>query len=149
MNLPLWIARRYFFSKQKRSFINLISLVSMLGVGMGTMALVVVLSVFNGMEELNRTIFKTFEADLTISPRQGKRLTITPKLLQTVRQTAGVDIVTPVIEDNALARYRDGQTVIKLKGVDSTYLQRGQLDTTLTEGKLKLQEEGANYALVA
>jgi len=149
MNLPLWIARRYFFSKQKRSFINLISLVSMLGVGVGTMALVVVLSVFNGMEELNRTIFRTFEADLTIAPREGKRLTVTPKLLQTVRQTEGVGLVTPVIEDHALARYRDGQTVINLKGVDSTYLKRGQMDTTLTEGKLKLQEDGLNYALVA
>ncbi|MFD1143083.1 ABC transporter permease [Larkinella insperata] len=149
MNLPLWIARRYFFSKRKRSFINLISLVSMLGVGVGTMALVVVLSVFNGMEELNRMIFKTFEADLTISPAQGKRLTVTPGLLQTIQKTGQVNLVTQVIEDNALARYRDGQTVVKLKGIDNSYLQRRQLDTALVEGKLRLQEDGVNYALVA
>lgn len=149
MNLPLWIARRYFFSKRKRSFINLISIVSMLGVGVGTMALVVVLSVFNGMEELNRMIFKTFEADLTISPAQGKRLTVTADLLQTIKQTGQVNLVTQVIEDNALARYRDGQTVVKLKGIDSSYLQRRQLDTALVEGKLRLQEDGVNYALVA
>jgi lipoprotein-releasing system permease protein len=149
MNLPLWIARRYFFSKRKRSFINLISLVSMLGVGVGTMALVVVLSVFNGMEELNRMIFKTFEADLTVAPAQGKRLTVSPGLLQTIRKTGEVLLITQVIEDNALARYRDGQTVVKLKGIDNSYLQRRQLDTALVEGKLRLQEDGVNYALVA
>ncbi|MGA0558010.1 ABC transporter permease [Larkinella sp. VNQ87] len=149
MNLPLWIARRYFLSKRKRSFINLISLVSMLGVGVGTMALVVVLSVFNGMEELNRIIFKTFEADLTIAPAQGKRLTVSPALLQTIRQSSEVALMTQVIEDNALARYRDGQTVVKLKGVDSSYLQRRQLDTALVEGNLRLQEDGVNFALVA
>ncbi|RRB02753.1 FtsX-like permease family protein [Larkinella rosea] len=149
MNLPLWIARRYFFSKRKRSFINLISLVSMLGVGVGTMALVVVLSVFNGMEELNRMIFKTFEADLTVAPALGKRLTASPELLQAIRKTGDVVLITQVIEDNALARYRDGQTVIKLKGIDNSYLQRRQLDTALVEGKLRLQEDGVNYALVA
>ncbi|MGV3560718.1 ABC transporter permease [Larkinella arboricola] len=149
MNLPLWIARRYFFSKRKRSFINLISLVSMLGVGVGTMALVVVLSVFNGMEELNRMIFKTFEADLTISPAQGKRLTVSPGLLQTIQKTGQVHLITQVIEDNALARYRDGQTVVKLKGIDNSYLQRRQLDTALVEGRLRLQEDGMAYALVA
>ncbi|WP_421830024.1 ABC transporter permease [Larkinella sp.] len=149
MNLPLWIARRYFFSKRKRSFINLISLVSMLGVGVGTMALVVVLSVFNGMEELNRMIFKTFEADLTVAPAQGKRLTVSPALLQNIRKNGEVLLITQVIEDNALARYREGQTVVKLKGIDNSYLQRRQLDTALVEGKLRLQENGVDYALVA
>ncbi|GAB3898380.1 FtsX-like permease family protein [Larkinella knui] len=149
MNLPLWIARRYFFSKRKRSFINLISLVSMLGVGVGTMALVVVLSVFNGMEELNRMIFKTFEADLTVAPAQGKRLTVSPGLMQKIQKTGDVVLITQVIEDNALARYRDGQTVVKLKGIDNSYLQRRQLDTALVQGKLRLQEDGINYALVA
>ncbi|WP_234733631.1 ABC transporter permease [Tellurirhabdus bombi] len=149
MNLPLWIARRYFFSKHKRSFISLISLFSMLGVGVGTMALVVVLSVFNGMEELNRTIFQTFEADLTVLPRTGKRLTVTPAMLQTVRQAEGVEFVTQVIEDNALARYGNGQAVVKVKGVDETYLRRREMDTTLTEGKLRLLEEGVQFASVA
>ncbi|MGM9510965.1 MULTISPECIES: FtsX-like permease family protein [Larkinella] len=149
MNLPLWIARRYFFSKRKRSFINLISLVSMLGVGVGTMALVVVLSVFNGMEELNRMIFKTFEADLTVAPAQGKRLTVSPAMLQNIRKNGEVLLITQVIEDNALARYREGQTVVKLKGIDNSYLQRRQLDTALVEGKLRLQENGVDYALVA
>ncbi|GAB3640016.1 ABC transporter permease [Spirosoma arcticum] len=149
MNLPTWIARRYFFSKKKRSFISWLSILSMLGVGVGTMALVVVLSVFNGMEELNRQIFKTFESDMTISPKQGKRFMASPELLSRLRQTPGVSLLTAIAQDNALAKYDDRQTVVRLKGVDDNYLQRQQLDSALLEGKLLLRRDGVNYAMVA
>ena len=149
MNLPAWIARRYFFSRKKRSFISWLSNLSMLGVGIGTMALVVVLSVFNGMEELNRQIFKTFEADMTVTPKQGKRFLAPPALLTRLRQTPGVSLLTSIAEDNALARYNNAQTVIKLKGVDDNYLQRPQLDSALLEGKLLLRRDRVNYAVVA
>lgn len=149
MNLPTWIARRYFFSKKKRSFISWLSMLSMLGVGVGTMALVIVLSVFNGMEALNRQIFKTFESDMTIAPSQGKRFLASPELLSRLRQTPGVSLVTAVAQDNALAKYEERQTVVRLKGVDDNYLQRQQLDSALLEGKLLLRRDGVNYAVVA
>lgn len=149
MNLPLFIARRYFFSKRKRSFISWLSVFSMLGVGVGTLALVVVLSVFNGMEELNRQLFRSFEADMTITPRQGKRLAAPASLLQKLRQVAGVEVLTPVIKDNALARYADAQTVVQIKGVDNSYTQRQQLDSAIVEGEFRIQERGVNYAVVA
>lgn len=149
MNLPTWIARRYFFSKKKRSFISWLSILSMLGVGVGTMALVIVLSVFNGMEELNRQIFRTFESDMTVSPKQGKRFVASPELLARLRQTPGVVLLTAVAQDNALAKYDDRQTVVRLKGVDDNYLQRQQLDSALLEGKLLLRRDGVNYAMVA
>lgn len=149
MNLPTWIARRYFFSRKKRSFISWLSILSMLGVGVGTMALVVVLSVFNGMDELNRQIFKTFEADMTVSPRAGKRFMAPPALLGRLRQVPGVSLLTAVAQDNALAKYANGQTVVRLKGVDDNYLQRTQLDSALLEGKLLLRQNGINYAVVA
>ncbi|MVM32610.1 FtsX-like permease family protein [Spirosoma sp. HMF4905] len=149
MNLPAWIARRYFFSRKKRSFISWLSILSMLGVGVGTMALVVVLSVFNGMDELNREIFKTFEADMTISPKMGKRFLAPPALLTRLQKTPGVHLLTAVAQDNALGRYASGTTVVKLKGVDDNYLQRQQLDSALLEGKLLLRREGVNYAIVA
>lgn len=149
MNLPTWIARRYFFSRKKRSFISWLSILSMLGVGVGTMALVVVLSVFNGMDELNRQIFKTFEADMTVSPNEGKRFMAPPELLTRLRQTPGVSLLTAVAQDNALARYANGTTVVRLKGVDDNYLQRKQLDSALLEGKLLLRQHGISYAIVA
>ncbi|MBO0936903.1 ABC transporter permease [Fibrella sp. HMF5335] len=149
MNLSAFIARRYFFSRKKRSFISYLSVLSMLGVGVGTMALVVVLSVFNGMEELNRQLFKSVDADLTLSPVQGKRQTMTPALLTKLRQLADVQVITAVATDNALARYVDGQTVVRVKGVDSTFQQQHRLDTAMVEGRQILQRNGVNYALVA
>ncbi len=149
MNLAPWIARRYFFSRKKRSFISWLSILSMLGVGVGTMALVVVLSVFNGMEELNREIFKTFEADLTVSPKLGKRFAAPAALLDKVQAVAGVQAITRVAQDNALARYADGQTVVRLKGVDDNYLNQTALDSALLEGRLLLRQDGVNYAIVA
>ena len=149
MNLPAWIARRYFFSRKKRSFISWLSILSMLGVGVGTMALVIVLSVFNGMEELNRQTFKTFEADMTISPKAGKRFVAPPALLTRLRGVAGVQLLSAVAQDNALARYADAQTVIQLKGVDDNYTQRQQLDSVMLEGKMRFRQDGVNYALVA
>ncbi|GAB3031509.1 ABC transporter permease [Spirosoma pulveris] len=149
MNLPVWIARRYFFSRKKRSFISWLSILSMLGVGVGTMALVVVLSVFNGMEQLNQQIFRTFEADMTISPKQGKRFMATPDLKNRLQKIPGVNLLTTVAQDNALARYGSAQTVVRLKGVDDNYLQRQQLDSALLEGKLLLRRQGVNYAIVA
>ncbi|GAB3711176.1 FtsX-like permease family protein [Spirosoma flavus] len=149
MNLPSFIARRYFFSRKKRSFISWLSTLSMLGVGVGTMALVVVLSVFNGMEELNRQIFKTFEADMTVLPKQGKRFKASSTLIKQLRNVAGVQLLTSIAQDNALARYGNGTTVIKLKGVDDSYLKRSQIDSSIIEGRKLLNRDGVNYAIVA
>jgi lipoprotein-releasing system permease protein len=150
MHLSYRIAVRYFFSRNKRSFISLIARIAMAGVAVGTMAMVVVLSVFNGMEDLNRKIFKTFDADVKISPSEGKRFKVTEGLLGQIRSTEGVKLVTQVIEDNALARYGSQQTIVRLKGVDNTFEQQGQLDTALIEGSLKLQGNGGTpYAVIA
>ena len=150
MDLPYRIAKRYFFSRNKRSFISLIARIAMAGVGVGTMAMVVVLSVFNGMEDLNRKIFKTFDSDIRIMPAEGKRFAVSDSLLKKVRSVEGVKLVTQVIEDNALARYGNLQTIVRLKGVDETYITRGQLDSALIEGSLKLYgSNGTPYAIIA
>ena len=148
MNVSLWIARRYFVSRKKKSFISLLSNIAMLGVAVGTAALVIVLSVFNGMEDLNRQLFKSFDADIKITPASGKRFLMSDLLLKNAQKSAGVLLVTQVIEDNALARYGDRRTVVKLKGVDSTYQQRHQLDNVMVEGKLTLTADEEPQAVV-
>jgi lipoprotein-releasing system permease protein len=148
MNFSFFIAQRYFASKRKKSFISLISNISMLGVGVGTMALVVVMSVFNGMEELNRQLFRSFDPDLKITPATGKRLVISVDMLAKLKATEGIKYVTQTIEDNALARYGDRQAVVKLKGADDTFEQRHQLDTAMIEGQLMLSQEGEPKAVV-
>jgi len=150
MDLPYRIAKRYFFSRNKRSFISVIARIAMSGVAVGTMAMVVVLSVFNGMEDLNRKIFKTFDSDVKVLPSEGKRFVVNDSLLKAVKAVEGVKIVTQIIEDNALARYGNQQTIIRLKGVDSSFTQKKQLDTALVEGSLRLYgANGTPYALIA
>ncbi|MBO9613935.1 MAG: ABC transporter permease [Dyadobacter sp.] len=150
MDISYRIAVRYFFSRNKRSFISLIARIAMAGVAVGTMAMVVVLSVFNGMEDLNRKIFKTFDSDVRIVPAEGKRFKMTPALTSELKAVKGVKLVTKVIEDNALARYGSQQTIIRLKGVDSTFEQQKQLDTAIVEGSVKLVgNNGTPYAIIA
>jgi lipoprotein-releasing system permease protein len=150
MDLSYRIAIRYFFSRNKRSFISLIARIAMAGVAVGTMAMVVVLSVFNGMEDLNRKIFKTFDADVKVTPFEGKRFKMTDSLLNEIKAVKGVRLVTQVIEDNALARYGNLQIYVRLKGVDSTFQKQGQLDTALVEGTLQLYGfKGTPYAIIS
>jgi lipoprotein-releasing system permease protein len=150
MDISYRIAVRYFFSRNKRSFISLIARIAMAGVAVGTMAMVVVLSVFNGMEDLNRKIFKTFDSDVRIVPAEGKRFKMTPALMSELKAVKGVKLVTKVIEDNALARYGSQQTIIRLKGVDSTFEQQKQIDTAMIEGSVKLVgDNGTPYAIIA
>ncbi len=150
MNLSYRVALRYFLSYRKRSFISIIALIAMVGIGVGAMSMVVVLSVFNGMEELNRQIFKSFDADIRISPAEGRKFEISDSLLTAVRKTDGVGFVTQTLEDNALASYDGQQVLVRLKGVDSTFQYRRQMDTTLLEGSLKLTgPNGTRFALIS
>ncbi|WP_109742989.1 ABC transporter permease [Arcicella aurantiaca] len=148
MNFPLYIAKRYFFARKKTSFISLISMISMLGVGVGTMALVVVLSVFNGLEDFQRGLFKSFDADLKITPIKGKHFDCPPLLVQKLSKIDGVKNINQVIEENVLVRYRDAQMVVNLKGVDDNFLKQDRLKKSLIDGKLKLKENGISHGIV-
>ncbi|MEN2280571.1 FtsX-like permease family protein [Algoriphagus sp. SE2] len=138
MNLSFFIAGRYFRSKKKRNFITILSTISMVGVAVGTMALVIVMSVFNGLEDLIRGLFASFDAELKIEAAQGKSFEITEEWLDSIRALEGVEILTEVIEDNALFDYNGNQIVARLKGVSDNFLDQGRFsrgyfwgDTTL------------------
>ena len=120
----------------------------MLGVGIGTMALVIVMSVFNGLEELNREIFKSFDADLTIKPLRGKFFEINTVQKQKIKAIEGVRSVIEVIEDNTLARYGDAQTVVSFKGVDAAFIHEKRLEKNVIEGNYHLQKDSINFAIV-
>ncbi|HJX71077.1 MAG TPA: hypothetical protein VJ346_03965, partial [Bacteroidales bacterium] len=72
MNFPFYIAKRYLFAKKSHNAINIISLISMGGVAVGTMALIVVLSVFNGFDNLVQSLFNSFNPDLLVTAKEGK-----------------------------------------------------------------------------
>jgi lipoprotein-releasing system permease protein len=148
MNLSFLIAKRYFFSKKKTSFISLIANISMLGVGVGVMTLVVVLSVFNGLEDFQRSLFKSFDSDLKISVKTGKNFELTPALLQQIKGNSAVKSVMEVIQESCLLKYQDAQMVVNMKGVDETILAQEQIKKSIIEGNLKLTDGPQNYAVV-
>jgi len=149
VRLPLFIARKYFLSKKKKNFINVISIISMLGVAVGTMALVIVLSVFNGLEDLIRNLNESFDPELKIEPTTGKSFELTTDFLSGIKAIEGVEIVTQVVEDNAYVKYKNDEMVVKLKGVEKNFIDHHRLDRNIVQGRLVLEEDGVNYAIIA
>ncbi|WP_026462468.1 ABC transporter permease [Adhaeribacter aquaticus] len=148
MNVPFLIAKRYFVSKKKRNIISIISNISMIGVAVGSAALIIVLSVFNGLEDLIRSIYGSFDPDLRIVATRGKNFVTDKEFLDSLRNTPGVAFITEVVEDNALLRYEGRQKVIKLKGVSGNFFGQNRIDSTIIEGDYRLRRNGYNYALI-
>lgn len=148
MNLPSFIARRYLFAKKSSNAINVISAISVTGVTVGTMALVIVLSVFNGFDNLVKSLFNSFDPDLKISLVEGKTFVPVSQQLQLLSRTAGVAAFTKVVEENALIRYGDKQLPATIKGVDGNYLKVSGLDSMIIEGEFTLTDKGIDYAVI-
>jgi lipoprotein-releasing system permease protein len=148
MNVPFLIAKRYFFSKKKRNIISIISNIAMIGVAVGSMALIIVLSVFNGLEDLIRAIYSSFDSDLKITAAEGKSFETDTEFMNRIRRTPGVYVVSEVIEDNALLRYNDRQMVVKMKGVSENFFEQNDVDSSIVEGHHQLILNSTNYALV-
>lgn len=120
----------------------------MVGVAFSTAALVIVLSVFNGLEELLRSINTSFDPELKIEAVKGKSFELSNDQLAKISAVQGVGIVTEVIEDYAYVRYRDADMVVKLKGVSDNFIDQHRLDNHLEDGALKLRENGVMYAIL-
>jgi lipoprotein-releasing system permease protein len=148
MNVALFIAKRYFFTKKKRNIINIISIIAMIGVGVGTMALIVVLSVFNGLEDLIRSLYGKFDPEIKITSVEGKSFETDAAFRERIKKTPGVVLLTEVIEDNALLRYNDRQMVVKVKGVSDNYYKQNQIDSAIVDGDRRLKRGEQQYALI-
>lgn len=148
MNLPLFIAKRYFFSKKSQRAINIISLVSVIGVAVGTGALIIVLSVFNGFEHLVLNLYNSFDPDIKITATTGKVFSEEQLSQEKLRSINGVQYVCPVYEENALVRYSEKQTIATIKGVSDEFQLMTRLDTMVVEGKYFLKDNEHDYALV-
>lgn len=148
MNLPLFIAKRYLFAKKSHNVINIISLISAVGIAVGTTALVVVLSVYNGFEELVKGIYSTYEADLVIEPARGKFFVPEGEGFDSVRGDERIVSVSEILEENVFLTYAGRQSVATLKGVDSLYASKPALRESVVEGKFELSQLGVDHAVV-
>jgi lipoprotein-releasing system permease protein len=148
LNPSSFIAKRYFTAKKSKNFIQVLSWISMIGVAFGTTALIVVLSVFNGLQDLVRSVYNSFDPEIKIEATVGKSFEMTDSIRQSLKAIPEIKAYTEVIEDNALIMYRDQQVVARIKGVDNTYLELNRLDTFLLRGKARLEGEDVSYAIL-
>jgi len=139
---------RYLISKKKKNLINILSYISLGGVAIGTMAMVMVLSAFNGLEDLVRGLYGTFDPDLKIEVNEGKWFETQPELLFKLQNLTGVKQVVEVVEDNALLRYKNGQLVVRLKGVSKGYEKLTKMKDGIMAGKFELESGGEQMAVV-
>jgi lipoprotein-releasing system permease protein len=148
VKLPVYIAKRYLLAKKSRNAINVISGVSVAGVAVGTMALIIVLSVFNGLETMVRSIFNTFDPDIRISAAEGKTFIPDSTMLRQLGSVEGVSCYSLTLEENALLKYGDRQYIATIKGVDDNYTTVSDIDSSMWEGKFTLMsDKGRPYAI--
>lgn len=141
MNLHLLIARRYFFSRKQRTVINIISWISLIGIAVSTTALIVVLSVYNGIGQLTQSLFNSFDPPLLVQPAQGKTFHTSDMPLAQLGQIDGVAAVSELVEENAWITYHHNQAIVSLRGVDAAYPQVTGLDTLLYQGAYALRTQ--------
>lgn len=122
-NFSFYVARRYMFSKKSVGAINVISFISVTGVAVGTMALVIVLSVFNGFHDLVASLFTNFDPQIEVVPVKGKTINADAPELDRIRHLDFVDVATDVVEDQAIAVYGDCQRMVTVMGVDENFDQ--------------------------
>lgn len=121
MNYPFFIARRYLFSKKKTHAINVISLISVIGVAVATTALVVVMSVFNGFQDLVASFFTNFDPQIKVVPVMGKTAPANDPVLTKIRRLPQVEVATETLQDMAMAVYNGHQAMVTIKGVDDNF----------------------------
>lgn len=148
MRFPLFIALRYLFSRKSTNVINIISGISVTGIVVGTAALVILLSAFNGLESWVVRLYNSFDPDVRIEANGRKFFSHQELPVLQLSNIDGVERVMPVIEENGLLTYRDAQFVCTIKGVGPEFTQMSGLDTMMIEGDFSLHHGKASAAIV-
>lgn len=135
MKFPLYIAQRYLFSGSKNTAINIITIISSVGIIVGTMALFVVLSVFSGLRDFSLSFANDFDPDLKAVAKTGKTILISPEQAQQISQLEGVAHFTKIIEERALFTFNGKDQLANIKGVDTNYTAVNQVEKTIFQGQ--------------
>lgn len=138
MKIEGLIAVRYLFSRKQRSVVNVISWISLVGLMVSTMALIIVLSVYNGIGDITKSLFGTFDPELVVEPSEGKTFRTGDIDMPWLRSMEGVEEVSCIVTETAWMTYGSNQAIVKLRGVDDRYAALTGLDTLLTEGEYRI-----------
>jgi lipoprotein-releasing system permease protein len=142
------IAVRYLFSRKQRSVVNVISWISLVGLMVSTMALIVVLSVYNGIGDVTKSLFNTFDPELVIEPAEGRTFHTSDIDMGALMRTEGVERVARIVTETAWVTYGQNQAIVKLRGVDTNYAALTGIDTLLALGEYRLTAEGTTTLVV-
>jgi lipoprotein-releasing system permease protein len=148
LNTSIYIAKRYLFSKKQTHAINIISGISILGVLVGSAALIIILSVFNGLEKVILSLYSNFTPELKIEPRLGKTFDPNTPYFNSLSKDVRVVSYTQVLQEKALIRYADRQFIGTVKGVSDDFFKGRMLDSTIQFGSFTLKDKGRNYAVI-
>jgi lipoprotein-releasing system permease protein len=132
--LKFLFAWRYFKSKKRTNAVNIISWISITAIGVGAAALIIVLSVFNGFEDLVKGLYGDFYADAKITASQGKTLTLSQQQLAALQKVQGIHSVSMIAEEKALLKNGDNQTTVFVKGVDEHFAEVNNINKHIIRG---------------
>lgn len=141
MKLILQIALKFLFGKKSKGIINTISTISIVGVGVGSLALLIVLSVFNGLHGLIGSLYGSFDPDFKVIAAQGKFFSIDSLNIREIQDMEDVLQVSPVVQDNALLKYNQRRVTGIVMGVDTTFSQVSLLDSIIVDGKFNIKDD--------
>lgn len=151
----LKFAWRYFRAKKSANAINIIAWVTTAVIAFATCCQILVLSVFNGFEDLVKSLYTTFYSDIKISPASGKTFFLSGQKINELKNLSYISKISAIAEEKALLRNGENQTVIYLKGVDSNYnfishlsgkITRGTYETGDTDKPLMIMGSGIQNA---
>ena len=149
MDLSLYIAKRYLFSKKSHQVINIISWVAIAGIALATAAMVCTLSVFNGFQGVVAEQFTAFDPDIKVTAVQGKSFLTDNPNIEAATDTEGIAVVSFSVEDKALVEYGGKQVMVTLKGVDNNFKQLTDIERVLHgNGEFILQDSLNSYAVL-
>ncbi len=148
MNLPFYIAKRYLVSKKKQNIINIISAISLAGIVVGTMAIIIIVSVMNGFVQLIGMFYSDLDPDIQITSVEGKMFDPSEINTQKIKDLPGVINYAEVVEEVAMLRYGKQQYPATVKGVPSNYPEYTNIDNLLIDGDYYLEKDGIDYAVV-
>ena len=147
MNLPLYIAIKYFFSKKKIGYVHLLSIITQVGIAIGTAALVLVLSVFNGFENLVLDMYNVFDPHIKITSAEGKNFQ-NKKIIDLLLLEEEINVFSSVLEEKVLVEYNKKQYLATIKGVDTNYNKLTNFDSILVNGDYIDNFQKTNVAVV-
>lgn len=148
MDIRLLIAQRYLRSRNSHSVINLISKVSIVAMAAPVAAMIVLMSVFNGLEGMTLKLYDAVDADITISPASGTTMPSSDEMSATILSTEGVEAATEVLQQGALASFLDFRTIVRVKGVDNLYKDVIPIDEQIVAGTFTTQMEQNDCAVI-